>query len=330
MPTAWSGQVTRVYPYMAEVTLVTDKDHAVPVQVQRSGVRSVLYGAGAGRAPELRFMAPSADIQVGDVLVTSGLDGTYPAGLAVARVATLERDTGQIFARISCTPLAGRRPERASARSRPHGSGAAATGGTRGTRPDEETRQGQASRRGESMMALPNIGQLSTAGPEEILRPVRPWFIVATLALALAGNLLPLSGVALALRPDFIALVLLYWCIQEPRYVGVGIAWGVGLLMDVGDATLFGQHALAYAFLAYAAEYFRRRVLRFPLWQQAAQVAVLLGLCAALVLLVRVVGGAPLPRWTYAVPPLVGALLWPAVTMLLQWPQRPQRSSAEL
>jgi len=101
------GQVTRVYPQMAEVTLVTDKDHAVPVMVQRSGVRSVLYGAGAGRAPELRFMAPSADILVGDVLVTSGLDGTYPPGLAVARVATLERETGQIFARIACTPIAG-------------------------------------------------------------------------------------------------------------------------------------------------------------------------------------------------------------------------------
>jgi len=101
------GQVTRVFPYMAEVTLVTDKDHAVPVKVQRSGVRSVLYGAGAGRAPELRFMAPSADIQVGDVLVTSGLDGTYPPGLAVARVATLERETGQIFARITGAPLAG-------------------------------------------------------------------------------------------------------------------------------------------------------------------------------------------------------------------------------
>jgi len=71
-------------------------------------------------------------------------------------------------------------------------------------------------------MALPNIGALSTAGPEEILRPVRPWFIVLTLALALLGNLLPLSGVAAALKPDFVALVLLYWCIKEPRYVGVG------------------------------------------------------------------------------------------------------------
>jgi rod shape-determining protein MreD len=178
--------------------------------------------------------------------------------------------------------------------------------------------------------ALPNIAHLSTGGPEEILRPVRPWFIVVTVGVALAANLLPLSGVVLALRPDFIALVLLYWCIQEPRYVGVGIAWSVGLLMDVGDATLFGQHALAYAFLAYAAEYFRRRVLRFSLWQQAAQVAVLLGLCAGLVLLVRYVGGAPLPRWTYAVPPLVGALLWPVLTVALQWTQRPQRSSAEL
>ncbi len=179
-------------------------------------------------------------------------------------------------------------------------------------------------------MALPNITHLSTAGPEEILRPVRPWFIGVTLALALFGNLLPASGVGLVLKPDFVALVLLYWCIQEPRYVGVGIAWSIGLVMDVGDGTLFGQHALAYAFLAYAAEYFRRRVLRFPLWQQAAQVAVLLGLCAVLVLLVRYVGGAPLPRWTYGVPPLVGALLWPVLTLVLQWSQRPQPSSTVL
>ena len=101
------GQVTRVLPYMAEVTLVTDKDHAVPVKVARSGVRSVLYGAGAGRAPELRFMSPNADIEPNDVLVTSGIDGTYPPGLAVARVATLERETGQMFARITTQPLAG-------------------------------------------------------------------------------------------------------------------------------------------------------------------------------------------------------------------------------
>jgi rod shape-determining protein MreC len=100
------GQVTRVFPYMAEVTLLTDKDHAVPVRVMRNGVRSVLFGSGAGRLPELRFSAPNADIEVGDVLVTSGIDGTYPPGLAVAQVAGIERDTGRMFARISATPLA--------------------------------------------------------------------------------------------------------------------------------------------------------------------------------------------------------------------------------
>ncbi len=101
------GQVTRVFPAMAEVTLVTDKDHAVPVRNERSGVRSVVFGAGSGRPPELRFMAPTADIKPGDKLFTSGIDGTYPAGLAVAKVDTVDRETGQMFARITVRPLAG-------------------------------------------------------------------------------------------------------------------------------------------------------------------------------------------------------------------------------
>jgi rod shape-determining protein MreC len=101
------GQVTRVFPSLAEVTLVTDKDYAVPVKVERSGVRSVMYGAGTGRPPELRFLSPNAEIRPGDRLVTSGIDGTYPAGLAVAEVASVERETGQIFARVTCQPLAG-------------------------------------------------------------------------------------------------------------------------------------------------------------------------------------------------------------------------------
>jgi rod shape-determining protein MreC len=101
------GQVTRVYPLMSEVTLLTDKDFAVPVRNERSGVRSVMFGAGAGRLPELRFMAPNADIQTNDVLVTSGIDGTYPAGLAVGQVVNVERETGLMFARIAVRPLAG-------------------------------------------------------------------------------------------------------------------------------------------------------------------------------------------------------------------------------
>jgi len=167
------------------------------------------------------------------------------------------------------------------------------------------------------------------ARPEEILKPARPWFIAFTMLAGFVANLMPVAGYAAMLKPDFLALVILYWCIQEPRMMGVGFAWFAGLFMDVADATLFGQHALAYAVLAYAAEYFRRRVLRFTLWQQAAQVGVLLLFCAALMLLVRVVGGAPLPRWTYFVSPLVGALVWPLLSVLLQRPQRPARSSAK-
>ena len=176
------------------------------------------------------------------------------------------------------------------------------------------------------MRVLPNMGSFAPAAPEEILRPAKPWFVLLSIVVGLLLNLVPVSGVVLAYRPDFLALVLLYWCIQEPRYVGVATAWIVGLLMDVGDATVFGQHALAYAVLAYGAEYFRRRVLRFPLWQQAVQVAALLVLCALIVLFVRFVGGAVLPRWTYFAPPLVGALLWPLISVLLQTPQRPSRS----
>ncbi|HET9671186.1 MAG TPA: rod shape-determining protein MreD [Casimicrobiaceae bacterium] len=176
------------------------------------------------------------------------------------------------------------------------------------------------------MRVLPHMGTFVPASPQEILRPAKFWFVLLSIAAGLALNLVPLPRELMTYRPDFLALVLLYWCIQEPRFVGVGTAWLVGLVMDVGDATVFGQHALAYAVLAYGAEYFRRRVLRFPLWQQAVQVALLLALCSLIVLVVRFVGGATLPKWTYLAPALVGACLWPLVSVLLQSPQRPSRS----
>lgn len=100
------GQVTRVFPFSSEVTLVTDKDQVVPVQVVRSGQRSVAYGLGNGLM-ELRFMAANADIVEGDMLVTSGLDGVYVAGFPVAKVVRIERDSAYSFARIFCVPIGG-------------------------------------------------------------------------------------------------------------------------------------------------------------------------------------------------------------------------------
>ena len=101
------GQVTRAYPFLAEVTLITDKNQAVPVQNVRSGLRAIVFGNGREGTLDLRFMPINADIEVGDTLVTSGIDGTYPAGLPVARVSNIERDAALVFARITCRPIGG-------------------------------------------------------------------------------------------------------------------------------------------------------------------------------------------------------------------------------
>ena len=101
------GQVTRVLPLLAEVTLITDKNHSIPVQVLRNGLRGIAYGSGDGNTMELRFMPANAEIQSGDVLVTSGLDGIYPRGLPVANVLKVDRDATVAFAKIRLAPTAG-------------------------------------------------------------------------------------------------------------------------------------------------------------------------------------------------------------------------------
>jgi rod shape-determining protein MreC len=100
------GQVTRVFPFSAEITLITDKNQAVPVQIVRNGQRSVVFGVGDGQL-ELRYMPANADVKVGDLLVTSGLDGIYLQGFPVAKVVSIERDSAYSFARILCAPVAG-------------------------------------------------------------------------------------------------------------------------------------------------------------------------------------------------------------------------------
>lgn len=101
------GQVTRVYPWLSEVTLITDKGHLVPVMNVRTGLRAVLAGTGDDGRLELRFIPLAADFQTGDQLVTSGIDGVYPPGLPVAEVSNVERNTALLFANITCKPVAG-------------------------------------------------------------------------------------------------------------------------------------------------------------------------------------------------------------------------------
>ncbi len=101
------GQVTRVYPTVSEVTLVTDRDHAIPVLNNRTGARGIAFGDSSltSGALELRFMSANVDVQAGDLLSTSGVDGVYPPGLPVARVDKVERRSDSAFARIICTPV---------------------------------------------------------------------------------------------------------------------------------------------------------------------------------------------------------------------------------
>jgi len=101
------GQVTRVHPLVSEITLVTDREHSIPVLNTRTGARGVAFGESGG-APllELRYMATNADIEEGDMLTTSGVDGVYPPGIPVARVVKIERRADSVFARILCESLA--------------------------------------------------------------------------------------------------------------------------------------------------------------------------------------------------------------------------------
>ncbi len=101
------GQVTRVFPFTSEITLLTDRDQAIPVMIVRNGLRSVAYGYGQSGLLDVRFVAVNADIQKGDVLTTSGIDGIYPAGLSVARVVQIESVLNDPFQRVTSEPLAG-------------------------------------------------------------------------------------------------------------------------------------------------------------------------------------------------------------------------------
>jgi rod shape-determining protein MreD len=150
--------------------------------------------------------------------------------------------------------------------------------------------------------------------------PVRASTIVASFAVALLLNFLPWKD--LRLVPDFVALVLCFWCVRQPRLVGLGAGWTLGLLADAGNGVLLGQHALAYSVLAFLSIWLSRRILWFGAMQQALHIASLLAVAQGVALLVRVVAGAGFPGWTLLVGPLLGALLWPVLTWLLLMPQR--------
>ena len=156
--------------------------------------------------------------------------------------------------------------------------------------------------------------------PHYILLPVSPLFIIGSLLGAFLLNLLP-WGTVIGV-PDFVALVLIFWSIHQPRKVGIGVAFCMGLLMDVHDASLLGENALVYTLLSYLAIMIHRRVLWFPVRTQALHILPLLLITQGVQVLVRFWINGKYPGLLFFVTSLVSVALWPVVTWLLLAPQR--------
>lgn len=154
----------------------------------------------------------------------------------------------------------------------------------------------------------------------QLLLPVNPLFVAFTLLIAFGLNLMPLGR--LPALPDLVALVLVFWNVHQSRRVGVGLAFFFGLLMDVHDSAVLGQHALAYTLLSFFAITIHRRLLWFSVPSQAVQILPLFLAAHAVSLIVRMIAGGMFPGWQVLLAPVFEALLWPIATWLLLAPQR--------
>ncbi|AOY01436.1 rod shape-determining protein MreD [Jeongeupia sp. USM3] len=156
----------------------------------------------------------------------------------------------------------------------------------------------------------------------QLLRPVSVGFIVLSFIAALLINLLPWQVSIANFAPDFVALFIIYWALNQPRRVGVATAFVLGVLMDVGDGNVLGQHALAYSVIAYFVLIRQRQMALFAFWQQALIVFGLLTLAQAIMMIVRGLLGAPFVGWAYFAGSLPAALLWPPLSNLMLMHQR--------
>ena len=153
---------------------------------------------------------------------------------------------------------------------------------------------------------------------QQLLLPASPWFIAASLLVALLLSMLGQQP----WMPDVLALTLVFWTVHQPLRIGIGAAFCFGLVMDVQQAGLLGQHALSYTALSFLAIMIHRRVLWFPVPSQALQILPLLLAAHVLDTLVRLASGAGFPVWSYWLAPFLQALLWPVASVVLLMPQR--------
>jgi rod shape-determining protein MreD len=156
---------------------------------------------------------------------------------------------------------------------------------------------------------------------EALLLPVSPWFIGASLLICLVLNMM--LGLTQAIwLPDLLAVCIFFWGIHQPRRVGIGIAFCLGLWTDVQQSSLMGQHALSYVILSYCAFTLHRRLLWFPIKEQMIQIIPFLLLAEATGWVIRLTTGDDFPGWPLLLSPILETLLWPAANFILLAPQR--------
>nr|WP_297357712.1 rod shape-determining protein MreD [uncultured Caldimonas sp.] len=157
-------------------------------------------------------------------------------------------------------------------------------------------------------------------GSDQLLLPVNPVFIWFSLLFAFAVNLVPIGKTTA--MPDLLALTLVFWNVHQPRRVGIGAAFAFGVMMDVHDGALLGQHALAYTLLSYFAITIHRRLLWFTVLSQAVQILPLFFAAHAVAVIIRLFAAGVFPGWELLLAPVFEAMLWPIATWLLLAPQR--------
>ena len=155
---------------------------------------------------------------------------------------------------------------------------------------------------------------------QQLLLPANPLFIWGSLLIAMTVNMLPLGRTPW--MPDLLALVLVFWSVHQPLRVGIGAAFVFGMFMDVHQAALLGQHALAYTALSFFAITMHRRLLWFTVPSQAIQVLPLFVAAHAIELAIRMLAGGMFPGWDILLAPLFEGLLWPVISVILLAPQR--------
>lgn len=156
----------------------------------------------------------------------------------------------------------------------------------------------------------------------QLLKPVSLSFILFTFALALTTALIPWGPTVRAILPDFVALVLIYWAMYQPRRVALGWAFWLGLILDIGDGNVFGQHGIAYCLTIWFVLARHRQLAMFPLWHQALYIGPLLFANQLIMFVLRLATGSGFPGWYIFIGALSGALFWPLLTQLLLLQQR--------